>query len=62
MSLGKIKSFVFARQASAIREFSARPTLQKQGFFILTRLNMAAESMLNSPLCPRGRGAGVSID
>ena len=43
LSLGRIKSFVFARQASARREFSARLAVQKQSFFILLRLNMAVE-------------------
>ena len=43
LSLGGIQSFVFARQASARREFSARLAVQKQSFFILLRLNMAAE-------------------
>ena len=33
LSLGGIKSFVFARQASAIREFSARFAVQKQSFY-----------------------------
>ena len=32
LSLGGIKSFVFARQASATREFSAWLTVQKQSF------------------------------
>ena len=32
LSLGEMKSFVFARQASARREFSARLAVQKQSF------------------------------
>ena len=32
LSLGGIKSFVFAQQASARREFNARLTVQKRGF------------------------------
>ena len=32
LRLGGIKSFVFARQASARREFSARLTVQEQSF------------------------------
>ena len=32
LSFGEIKSFVFARQASARREFSARLAVQKQSF------------------------------
>ena len=32
LSLGEIKSFVYARQASARREFSARITVQKRSF------------------------------
>ena len=43
LSLRGIKSVVFARQASPRREFSPRLALQKQSFFILPRLNMAAE-------------------
>ena len=34
LSLGGIKSFVFARQASARREFSARLAVQKQHFLL----------------------------
>ena len=33
LSLGRIKSFVFARQASARPEFSARFAVQKQAFY-----------------------------
>ena len=33
LSLGGIKSFVFARQASARHEFSARLAVQKQSFY-----------------------------
>ena len=33
LSLGEIKCFVFARQASARCEFSSRLTVQKQSFF-----------------------------
>ena len=33
LSLGEIKGFVFARKASARREFSARLAVQKQSFF-----------------------------
>ena len=43
-SLRRIKSFVFARQASPTREFSARFAVQKQNLLlVLLRLNMAAE-------------------
>ena len=43
LCLRRIKSFVFAWQASPRREFSARLTVQKTKLFILLRLNMVAE-------------------
>ena len=43
LSLRRIKTFVFARQASPILEFNAMLNHVKTKLFILLRLNMAAK-------------------